>query len=134
MIDLPDFGLLDIKAKVDTGAYTSAIHCSRLKLKSVDGVETLTFYLTGSQIHEKRARKFTTTQFKRKRIRSSNGKAEERYVIKTRLRAFGKLFKVEFSLSDRSKMRYPVLLGRRFLSGKFLVDVSQKDIQEKPKK
>jgi hypothetical protein len=135
-VNLPEFGLKRIEAKIDTGAYTSAINCSRLKLTKVDGVPTLTFYLSGHRIHEHKARKFSTTSFKKKKIRSSNGVTEERYIIKTTVVMFRKRINAEFSLSDRSKMKFPILLGRKLLSNRFIVDVSLKNLSLKtePKK
>lgn len=127
-IDLPDFGLTEIDAKIDTGAYTSSINCSRVKVKTVNGVKELSFYLSGNRIHETRSRKFTTTDFRKKKIRSSNGQTEERFVIKTRMVVFGKKIKVEFSLADRSKMKFPVLIGRKLLTDRFIVDVSKKNL------
>lgn len=133
IIDLPSFGLNNIEAKVDTGAYTSAINCSRLKVTKVNGQSELTFYLSGSRIHEKRARKFKTTEFKRRKIKSSNGQMEERYVIRTTAVIFGKRLKMEFSLSDRSRMKFPILLGRKMLTGRYIVDVSKKNLSYKEK-
>lgn len=127
-VDLPDFGLTDIDAKIDTGAYTSSINCSRVKVKSVGGQKELSFYLSGNRIHERRSRKFTTTDFRKKKIRSSNGQTEERYVIKTRILLFGKNLKLELSLADRSKMKFPILIGRKFLTDRFIVDVSKKNL------
>lgn len=129
-IHLPEFGLKDVEAKVDTGAYTSSINCSKVKLTKVEGVSTLTFQLSANKIHEKKARKFSTTNFKRKKIRSSNGVTEERYIIKTTVVLMKRRFNAEFSLSDRSKMKFPVLLGRKLLTKKFIVDVSQKDLSK----
>lgn len=136
IIDLPEFDLENVEAKVDTGAYTSSINCSRLKTKEIDGVEHLTFYLSGSKIHEKKARRFVTKNFKKKRIRSSNGQMEERFIITTTAVFFGKKIKMDFSLADRSKMKFPILLGRKLLSKKFVVDVSKKNLsyQAKEKK
>ncbi|WP_323758049.1 ATP-dependent zinc protease [Roseivirga sp.] len=130
-IHLPEFGLKGVAAKVDTGAYTSSINCSKVKLTKVDGVPTLNFQLSGNKIHEKKARKFSTTTFKKKKIRSSNGVTEERYIIKTSVVIMKRRFNTEFSLSDRSKMKFPVLLGRKVLTNRFIVDVSQKDISLK---
>lgn len=130
VINLPEFGLKQVEAKIDTGAYTSAINCSRVKLLKVDGTPTLTFYLTGSKIHEKKARKFSTTNFKKKKIRSSNGVIEERYIIKTTVVIFRKRIQSEFSLSDRSKMKFPILIGRKLLSNRFIVDVSKKNLSQ----
>ncbi len=135
IIDLPDFGLFDLRAKVDTGAYTSAINCSRVKvIRPRGGIPTLTFYLSGTRIHERRARKFSTTSFKKKRIRSSNGITEERFVIKSRIEIYGRKYKAEFSLSDRSKMKFPILLGRQLLSKRFIVDVTKKNLSYNKKK
>jgi len=133
-IDLPDFGLYDIDAKVDTGAYTSAINCSKVKLKTVNGVSTLSFSLTGMQLHEKKARRFSTTQFKVKRIKSSNGMIEERFVIFSKVILFKRRIKTEFSLSNRSNMKFPILLGRKLLRKGFIIDVHQKNLSYSKKK
>lgn len=127
-VDLPGFELYGIDAKVDTGAYTSAISCSRVKVKKIEGVETLVFHIPGSRIKEKKARRFSTANFKKRKIRSSNGVSEERFIIETHVIIFGKKRKVEFSLADRSKMRFPILLGRKFLTKRFIVDVRQKNL------
>lgn len=132
-VDIPELNLLDIDAKVDTGAYTSSINCSRVKVKTVDGVKTLTFYISGSRIHERKARKFSTTRFEQRKIRSSNGITESRYIIDTAIILFGKKKKLELSLADRSKMKFPILLGRKFLTDKYVVDVSRKNLSHKQK-
>ncbi len=133
IIDLPDFELENVEAKVDTGAYTSSINCSRVKVKEINGVEQLTFYLSGSKIHEKKARRFVTSNFKKKRIRSSNGQMEERFIITTNAVFFGKKVKMELSLADRSKMKFPILLGRKLLAKRFVVDVSKKNLSYQAK-
>lgn len=127
-IDLPEFELQNVDAKIDTGAYTSAINCSRVKVAVVEGVETLIFQIPGSRIKEKKARKFRTTNFKKRKIRSSNGVSEERFIVNTSVIVFGKKRNVEFSLADRSKMKFPILLGRKFLTKRFLVDVGEKNM------
>ncbi len=132
-VDIPELNLLDIDAKIDTGAYTSSINCSRVKVKTIDGVKTLTFYISGSRIHERKARKFSTTTFEQRKIRSSNGITESRYIIDTVIILFGKKKKVELSLADRSKMKFPILIGRKFLTDKFIVDVGQKNLSYKQK-
>ncbi|MFT6215924.1 MAG: hypothetical protein ACJAS3_002325 [Roseivirga sp.] len=127
-INLPEFGLKDVEAKIDTGAYTSSINCSKLKLSKVDGIPTLNFQLSGTKINEKRARKFSTTTFKKKKIRSSNGDTEERFIVITTVVILERRIKAEFSLSDRSKMKFPILIGRKLLKNRFIVDVSKKNI------
>jgi hypothetical protein len=122
VIDFPDLGLSNVRAKVDTGAYTSAIHC--YKVSVVKG--KITFYLPAHR--NEKHQKFTTEQFELKAIKNSFGQTEKRYVIKTRVVLFGKTFKTEFSLADREQMRYPVLLGRKLLRNRFLVDVSLENV------
>lgn len=58
---------------------------------------------------------------------------EERYVITTGVLIFNKLIKTEFSLTDRSAMKYPILLGRKFLVKRFIVDVSLVNLSLKNK-
>lgn len=127
-IDLPNFELFDIDAKIDTGAYTSAINCSKVRVRTVNGVKMLTFNIQGNRLHEKKARKFSTSDFKKKKIRSSNGVIEERYVVTTQIELFGHLLVTEFSLSDRSKMKFPILLGRKLLRHGLVVDVRKKNL------
>jgi hypothetical protein len=119
IIDLPDFDLSDVKAKIDTGAHTSSIHCTKVKV--IDEVLHFTIPLGEKRKYEKE-------NFETRKIRSSNGKAEHRYVIKTTITIFEKTYRINFSLSDRSKMKNPILLGTRFLKNKFVVDVSKKNL------
>jgi hypothetical protein len=125
MIDLPEFELQNIEAKVDTGAYTSAIHCSHIHVTERKGVKKISFHILGSHQEEVGRRVFTTKNFKEKKIKSSFGQIEERFVIKTKIKLFGRVIRAEFSLSDRTEMKYPVLLGRKLLKNRFIVDVSQ---------
>lgn len=132
-IDLPDFGITDLECKVDTGADTSAIHCSRVRLVEKDGKEYLRFRVLAKAHPLFNDETQMVQEFQEKRIKSSNGTSEERYVIKTDVMLFGKKHRIAFTLSDRAKMKYPVLLGRRFLKNRFLVDVAQKDLSYRQK-
>jgi hypothetical protein len=121
-VDFPDFDIHRISAKIDTGAYTSSLHCSRIKEKNGE----LHFVLVHTKDDEQLNKEFLTTRYSQKRIRSSNGTSQLRYVIKTSVRIHGKKYKTEFSLTDRSRMKNPVLIGRKLLRDRFLVDVSLK--------
>lgn len=123
-VNLPDLGISNAKAKVDTGAYTSSIHCKRIKVQ--EGI--LSFHLPTEVEGKSVVKKFQTKDFSQKSIRSSNGESQKRYVIKTRIVLFNKAYLAEFSLSDRSQMKNPILLGRKLLKDRFLVDVSKKDL------
>ena len=129
IIDFPELNLYDVKVKVDTGAYSSAIHCSKIKLNEEKGEKYLSFRVPGSSTKKT----FKVKEFTRKKIKSSSGHMEERFVIKTKVRIFNKLYTTEFSLTDRSRMKFPVLLGRRLLRKKFVVDVSLSDLSYKKK-
>ncbi|MEQ9414575.1 MAG: RimK/LysX family protein [Cyclobacteriaceae bacterium] len=123
-VDLPGLGLTDIHAKIDTGAYTSSLHCSSAKL--VDG--KLVFVLLDEEHPEFTGMKFTFDEYDQREIKNSFGQAELRFIIKTTVRIHGRTFKTQFSLSDRDNLKFPILLGRRVLKNRFLIDVSKQDV------
>ncbi|MFY0686372.1 MAG: ATP-dependent zinc protease [Cyclobacteriaceae bacterium] len=125
-IDIPEFGLVNIPAKIDTGANRSAIHCSEIHCEEVEGIEEITFHIPLDTSHGINI--FHSKSFFKKRIRSSSGHLEERYVIKTTIVLFGMEIATTFSLTDRTEMKYPILLGRKLLRSRFIVDVSQDNL------
>ncbi len=127
-IDLPDFGAYNIEAKVDTGAYSSAIHCAEIKILKKQGNRKISFHILDSHIPAVERRRYVTSHFRKKKVRSSSGHVEKRYFIETHIVLFGKRIRAEFSLSDRETMRFPILLGRKLLKKRFLVDVSLTDV------
>jgi hypothetical protein len=86
----------------------------------------VSFYVLDPEHPEYENRPFEIPVHKVKNVKSSNGIAEERVVIKQRIEIANKSIKLDLSLTNRAEMRYPVLLGRRFLNKKFIVDVSKK--------
>lgn len=123
-VDLPKLGLYDIHAKVDTGAYNCSLHCSRVEV--IDG--KLEFVLLDEEHPEFTGMKFIFKKFKQREIKNSFGEAELRYVIKTTIRIYHHLIRAEFSLSNRGNLKFPVLLGRKILRDRFLIDVTKKDL------
>lgn len=123
-VDLPGLGLVNIHAKIDTGAYTSSLHCSKVEV--VNG--KLEFVLLDEEHPEFTGMKFKVKRFTQREIKNSFGEAEMRFVIKTTIKVFDLTIKAEFTLSDREKLRFPVLLGRRILRKRFLIDVTKKDV------
>jgi hypothetical protein len=124
-VDFPELNLFFVEAKIDTGAYTSAIHCSDIEVKTIGKKEILCFRLLdnshpefGTHIHE-------FEDFSKKKIKNSFGELEERYIINTLVKIGRKNIRTTLSLSDRENMRYAVLIGRRLLKGKFVVDVNK---------
>ena len=131
LVDFPDLGLFDVQAKIDTGAYTSSLHCKEVQLIKTGEKKTLRFLLMDK--NGKDTRQFYTDQFSQRMIRNSFGVAEKRYVIETRVVLFGRSIRTEFSLADREALKNPVLLGRQLLRNRFVVDVSQKDLSHQKK-
>ena len=124
VVDFPDLGLYGIEVKIDTGAYTSAIHCS--KIEEIDGKLHCVFY---DESHPEYAETpivfdyYSTTG-----VKSSNGFKENRFKIKSTVIFFGKTYKINLTLSTRDDMRFPVLIGRQFLKRKFVVDVDLQNV------
>jgi hypothetical protein len=124
-VDLPNLSLIDLKAKIDTGAFTSVIHCHKIKLVISNRKKFLYFNLLdpGHPKYEKKL--FKVTGFSEKKVKNSFGASEIRFAIKTPILIAGKLINTEFTLTDRSEMKYPILLGRKLLKENFVVDVSK---------
>lgn len=129
-VDLPGLGLYNIHAKIDTGAYTSSLHCSRAEV--VDGV--LEFVLLDDEHPEFTGMLFLFKEFDSREIKNSFGVAEQRYVIKTTVKIFDEEIVTEFSLSDRDALRFPILLGRKILRNRFYIDVAKKNLSYRKKK
>lgn len=111
-----------VPAKIDTGADSSSIWASNIFVDK-DGVLHFTLFDTQSEFYtgEVISRKI----YKVAQVRSSNGHPQIRYRSELTVRLGGKKIRALFNLSDRSKNEYPILIGRRTIAGKFLVDVSR---------
>ena len=123
--DFPILELQNIEVKIDTGAFTSAIHCHNVEEIERNGKQAIRFYLLDPTHPEYNNKELILYEPNIKKIKSSNGSSEERYAIETEIILFGQIYKTEFTLADRTEMKYPVLLGRKLLSDIFLVDVSK---------
>lgn len=123
-VDLPGLGIENIHAKIDTGAYTCSLHCSSAEV--INGV--LQFVLLDEEHPEFTGRTFSFKKYDRRLIKNSFGEEEMRFVIKTRLKIFDRVIRTEFSLSNRGNLKFPVLLGRKILRNRFIIDVTKKDL------
>lgn len=124
-VSFPDLGLNDIDAKVDTGAYTTALHCHDIETKEENGKAILFFKLFEPSHSAKNILLHRFETFTEKGIKNSFGDFERRYIIKTRIKIGRRVIKTSISLTDRGNMRFPVLIGRKLLRNKFIVDVHQ---------
>lgn len=109
-----------IAAKVDTGAYSSSVWASNIE--EIDG--QLTFELLGPGHESYSGEKICMSKYQVVNIENSFGRSEKRYGVNLRVRFCGKKVSSFFTLADRSKKIYPVLIGRKLLKGRYLVDVS----------
>ena len=133
-ISLPEWGLRGVSGKIDTGAYTSSIHCEYCEEKEEGGRQVLYFTVLHEKHRKYNGRIIRTENYTQKKVKNSFGQEEVRYKVSTKVIMFGEGFDMEFTLSDRSKMKNPILLGRKMLRGKFLVDVQQFNLSKKSKK
>ena len=124
-VAFPDFGIDDLDAKVDTGAYTTALHCNNIRMIQDGDKIVLTFNLSDSNRPDHPLHQQRFEHFIQKDIKNSFGDSEKRFIIKTRIKIGRKIIKTSISLTDRGGMRYPVLIGRKLLRKRFLVDVNQ---------
>lgn len=132
LVNFPELQLFEIEAKVDTGAYTSALHCTDIREERLpDGRLVIRFNLLDDSHPQYNHRPFEFHEFAVRDIKNSFGDIQQRYVIKTAIQVFDTIIEAEFSLSDRSDMRYPVLIGRMLLNRNFIVDVSRKYVAYK---
>ena len=129
-VDLPGLGLINIHAKVDTGAFTSSLHCQQARV--VNGI--LEFILLDEEHPEFTGMTFTFQEFSQRHIRNSFGEVEKRFVITTPLKIFNEEIITEFSLSNRGSLKFPVLIGRKIIQNRFLIDVGKKNQSYKAKR
>jgi hypothetical protein len=130
-INLPKWGLKNITAKIDTGAYTSSIHCEFAEEKIENSVPVLYFKVLSPEHKKYKNKLIRTEDFTEKVVKNSFGQEEVRFKVKTKVVMFGEEFEAEFTLTDRSKMRIPILLGRKLLRKRFLVDVDSINLSKK---
>jgi len=132
--DFADFEKLDlfgIVVKIDSGAYTSSFHCHKIEQINIDGKDCIKCHFldpSHPQYHEK---EFIFDDFRLRKIKSSNGLVEKRVLISTEIKIFKNNYPIELSLTERMEMKHPVLLGRKFLSKRFLIDTSRKNLSLK---
>jgi hypothetical protein len=126
--NFPELNLQDIDIKIDTGAYTSAIHCHQIGQKIINGKQHVVFTLLDPSHPQYDNKEYSTKNFTEKRVKNSFGGSEKRFVVKTNILLFGQEFKIRLSLSERGEMRFPILIGRKFLVGKFIVDPAKCDL------
>ena len=132
---LPSFGIKNIYAKIDTGADLSSIWATDIAEKN--GLLHFKLFGKASPLYTGQEIIIEKPHYLLTRVSNSFGHSELRYVVKLQIKLKGKLIKATFTLSDRSNKTYPILIGRKLLNRRFLVDVSKgtplKDMEERQK-
>lgn len=129
-VTLPDYSESPLLAKIDTGAYSGAVYATYVRKKLDEtGRPYLAFALNGDRSHTCRA-----YDFYQRKVRSAHGHVQVRYVIKTYIKIQEQLYETDIGLSDRANMKYPVLIGRKFLrDNNILVDVTMNEMMDHEK-
>lgn len=121
-VDFFDDQIHHVFAKVDTGADLSSVWASNISVDH-DGYLHFTLFDKNSEFYTGRV--ITKKSFKVTLVRSSNGHEQIRYTVQLKVKIGGRLIRATFTLTDRSKNRFPILIGSKLLRNKFIVDVSE---------
>lgn len=120
-ISFPEIKIADVPARIDTGAQTSAIWATDIREEAGGG---LSFTLFDEQSPHHTPIRHKVDTYRKSTIRSTIGTTEQRFKILLLVELSGRKIRASFTLANRSRQVYPVLIGRNVLSGKFVVDVS----------
>lgn len=121
-VSLPQLGVEEIKAKIDTGARTSALHAWEIEPFERDGGPWVRFQLHPVQHNNQIVIPCEAAIVDRRAIRNTGGKQEMRYVIKTGVTLGNVSWSIEVTLTNRDKMGFRLLLGRSAMKNRFLIN------------
>ena len=131
-VRLPSLRIPAVRAKMDTGAQSSALHVVSLHTERRDGVEWVTF---ASDVNPRRPDRVIPAEAQvhdERLVRTSSGHEELRVVIRTRLEIGGRAWEIVLTLAQREMMRFRLLIGREALRGRAVVDVARSYLAAPP--
>jgi len=123
LVSITELNNYRVYAKIDTGAKSSSLHCDTIEYK--EGKVHFTIHQKGENPQRN---SYTVPVAMIKPVRSSNGISEQRIFVNLSIQIGESVQQTLVSLTDRSSMKYSLLIGRRFLSGRYLVDCSVKNL------
>ena len=121
-IGLPELGIPAVKAKIDTGARTSALHVFDLEEFVEDGRQMVRFGIHPLQRRKDIVRFCEAPVLERRRVKDSGGHIEKRYVIRTKAVMGSESWKIDLTLTNRDLMLFRMLLGRTAVENRFLIN------------
>jgi hypothetical protein len=133
-VGLPDLGIRQIKAKVDTGARTSALHAFEVRPFSENGRERVEFLMHPIQKNTDIVVTCTADVLDKRVVTDSGGHKEERFVISTTLSIGGHTWPIEVTLTARDDMLFRMLLGRTAMKGRAQVNPARSYLVGKKKR
>jgi len=120
-VNFPEFDIIGVPAKIDTGAFRSSIWASNI----IEEAGVLSFTLLDASSEWYTGKIYTTTKFEIVEVENSFGHKQERYSVYIKIKMGPKNVVSNFTLADRSMKIYPVLIGRKLLRGRYVVDVAE---------
>ncbi len=131
-VGLPDFGIMDIRAKIDTGARTSALHAENQELFDKKGTNWVRFLVPVPG--QKQLSMLEAPLLDSRDVKNTSGLPERRFVVRTTLLLGSHRWSIDLSLADRLNMEFGLILGRTAFRGRgVLVDSGRSYLAGKPK-
>ncbi|MBD2857471.1 ATP-dependent zinc protease [Spongiibacter sp. KMU-158] len=131
-LELPELGIKQIKAKIDTGARSSSLHAYDIQCETVDGQKWVNFKVHPHQHNDGDPVNCRAPVKDYRQVTDSGGHRSMRYVIETTISLGGELLTAEITLADRSDMLFRMLLGRTAMNGRYLVNPASSYCLGKP--
>ena len=133
-VSLPGLGIDRIKAKIDTGARTSALHAFDVRLVEDHDKKLVKFCIHPEQKNLDKVIECEAVLLDEREVKDSGGHSENRYVIETDILIGSQLHTAEFTLTNRDSMGFRMLIGRTAMKGHYLVDPGKSYVTGKRKK
>lgn len=122
----PDLNIDSIDVKIDSGAYSSSIDCSHVEEVFISGKQKLEVIFLHPHNPKFTGEKVYFEHFDKKKVTSSSGNTQVRYILSLNIHFFNQDFTTHFTLTNRKGMRSPILIGRKLLNRRFVIDTSKK--------
>lgn len=122
----PDLNINQIDVKIDSGAYSCSIDCSHISEVYQNNHKVLEVVFLQRHDDKFTDEKIYFKEFSQKKVTSSSGNSQVRYIVQLKIKLFDKVYTAPFSLTNRSGLKTPILIGRKLLNKNFIIDTSKK--------